>query len=180
MLFNSPLTTVRDWHQARDRPLLLLDIDGVISLFGFEPLRPPPGSFHSIDGIPHFISAAAGAHLHALSDAYQPVWCSGWEEKANEYLPYLLELPGPLPFLSFERSPGRANAHWKLAAIDAYAGQRPLAWVDDAFNDGCHEWARRRAAPTLLVTTSPQRGLVWNDVAALLAWAEGRAGSERP
>lgn len=180
MSFNSPLTTLPEAHQARDRPLLLLDIDGVISLFGFEPMRPPPGSFHSIDGIPHFISAEAGVHLHALSGAYQAVWCSGWEEKANEYLPYLLGLPEPLPFLSFERSPGRANAHWKLAAIDAYAGHRPLAWVDDAFNDACHEWARRRDAPTLLVATSPRRGLVAGDVAALLAWADARARRGQP
>lgn len=180
MSFNSPLTTLRESYQARDRPLLLLDIDGVISLFGFDSLRPPPGSFHSIDGIPHFISAEAGAHLQALSDAYQPVWCSGWEEKANEYLPYLLGLPGPLPFLSFERSPGRANAHWKLAAIDAYAGRQPLAWVDDAFNGACHEWARQRAAPTLLVVTSAQRGLVSGEVATLLAWADARARRGQP
>ena len=36
---------------------------------------------------------------------------------------------------------GRSNAHWKLEAIDAYAGGRPLAWIDDALNPACHEWA---------------------------------------
>ncbi len=160
-----------------ERPLLLLDIDGVISLFGFDPAQPPRGSYHSIDGIPHFLAGEAGAHLHTLSEPYEQVWCSGWEEKANEYLPHLLGLPGPLPFLTFERAPGRADAHWKLAAIDAHAGHRALAWIDDAFNGACHEWARRRAAPTLLLATSPERGLQRKDVAELLAWADAQAGS---
>ncbi len=41
------------------------------------------------------------------------------------------------------RAVGRSNAHWKLDAIDAYAGGRALAWIDDALNDACREWARR-------------------------------------
>jgi hypothetical protein len=31
-----------------NRPLLLIDIDGVISLFGFDPGLPPPGRFVSV------------------------------------------------------------------------------------------------------------------------------------
>ena len=77
-----------------------------------------------------------------------------------------------MPFLRFERAVGRANAHWKLDAIDAFAGQRPLAWIDDAFNDACHEWAGARAAPTLLVTTDPERGLTSRERGLLLAWAQ--------
>ena len=65
-----------------------------------------------VDGITHLLSATAGEHLRRLSTAYELAWCTGWEEKANEYLPYVLGLPGPLPFLSFERSPGHTGAHW--------------------------------------------------------------------
>ena len=71
--------------------------------------------------------------------------------------PPLLGLPPELPFLRFPRAVGRANAHWKLDAIDAYAGDGPLAWVDDALNAACHEWAVARVAPTLLVQTDPRR-----------------------
>lgn len=102
---------------------------------------------------------------------FELVWASGWEEKANEYLPHLLGVP-TLPYLSFERSPGRANAHWKLDAIEAYAGYRPLAWIDDAFNEACDEWARRRPAPTLLVKTKPATGLTEVEHAELLAFAD--------
>jgi hypothetical protein len=155
----------------RRKPLLMVDIDGVISLFGFQLQARPVGAFHAIEGIPHFLSAEAGKHLLALSLSFELVWASGWEEKANEYLPHLLGLP-LLPCLSFERSPGKSNAHWKLAAIDAYAGdRRPLAWLDDAFNDACHRWARERDGPTLLVSTAPADGLTSTQAEALTAWA---------
>lgn len=168
----------------------MVDIDGVISLFGSPtPVDPPAvssaahsalwpadsgaregGSFHSIDGIPHFLSSTAAAHLLALSRNFELVWASGWEEKANEYLPHLLGVPA-LPYLSFERSVGRTNAHWKLDAIEAYAGDRPLAWIDDAFNEACHEWASVRGAPTLLVQTAPASGLTQREAETLKHWA---------
>jgi hypothetical protein len=150
---------------------LLIDIDGVISLFGFQPGARPEGSFHSIDGIPHFLSAEAAEHLLALAPGFELAWASGWEEKANDYLPHLLGLP-ELPHLSFERSVGRTNAHWKLDSIDAYAGSRPLAWIDDAFNEACHEWAHVRAAPTLLVETTPASGLTRHEAEILEHWAQ--------
>lgn len=153
-----------------ERPLLLVDIDGVISLFSFEPGARPEGSFHSIDGIPHFLSSGAAEHLLALASNFELVWASGWEEKANEYLPHLLGLP-ELPYLSFERSVGRANAHWKLGAIETHAHARALAWIDDAFNDACHAWAATRAAPTLLVQTMPASGLTSREAQILTDWA---------
>jgi hypothetical protein len=152
------------------KPLLLVDIDGVISLFGGQ-LATQAGSFHAIDGIPHFLSSTAAAHLLDLSEQFEPVWCSGWEEKANEHLPHLLGLP-TAPFLSFERAVGRANAHWKLAAIDDYAGERALAWIDDALNTACHEWAGARGAPTLLVETKPEHGLTAREAELLSDWAD--------
>jgi HAD domain in Swiss Army Knife RNA repair proteins len=153
------------------KPLLLVDIDGVVSLFGFPPDDRPAGSFHAIDGIFHFLSSSAAAHLLRLATSFDLAWCSGWEEKANEYLPHLLGLPPSLPFLSFARSPGRAHAHWKLDAINDYAGTRALAWIDDAFNDACHAWAQARAAPTLLVQTNPAIGLTSKETELLQAWA---------
>jgi hypothetical protein len=169
-----------------EKPLLLVDIDGVISLFGFDPLAPPPGSFVLVDGIGHLLSGAAGGHLRALRTRFEAVWCSGWEDKANDYLPLALGLPEPLPYLSFghvesappsrpglplARNPRRG--HWKLAAIDAYAGdQRPLAWIDDAHDDTCRAWAAGRPGPTLLLAASPATGMTADHVQELLAWAD--------
>jgi hypothetical protein len=152
----------------------MVDIDGVISLFGPPGDRGPEGSFHTIDGIPHFLSSAAATHLLALVEDFDLVWCSGWEEKAEEYLPHLLGLPTGLPFLRFERGQGAGRSidgHWKLDAIDAYAGTRPLAWIDDAFDASCHTWAEQRSAPTLLLQTAPEHGLTSREAWLLAEWA---------
>src|SRR5207249_4180072 len=110
-----------------------------------------------------------------LSRTIQCVWCTGWEEKADEHLPWLLGLPAGWPHIPLTRAsgPGSSTAgHWKLAAIDAYAGpQRPLAWIDDALDDECHAWASARTGPTLLVATDPAVGLTAAHAAQVQAWA---------
>jgi hypothetical protein len=160
-----------------DRPLLLIDIDGVISLFGFDARQPPPGRFLLVDGIPHFLSAGAADLLGDLHDDFELVWCSGWEEKADEYLPFALGLPAGLRHLTFAGAPGAPGAgpvrHWKLPAIDRYAGRhRPLAWIDDQFDESCHRWADARPGPTELVVTDPAVGLTAEHIARVRAWAQ--------
>jgi hypothetical protein len=68
------------------------------------------------------------------------------------------------------------RAHWKLAAIEEHAGDRPLAWIDDAFNDACWTWADARSAPTLLVPTDPAVGLAETHVAVLQDFAARLSG----
>ena len=68
-----------------NRPLLLLDVDGVLSVFGFDPAAAPPGHFVSVDGIPHLLSTDAARHVLALTRDYELVWCTGWEERAVEW-----------------------------------------------------------------------------------------------
>jgi len=106
-----------------EKPLLFVDIDGIISLRGSDPDDRPAGAFHNVDGVIHFLSSDAGIHLLALAGAFEPVWCSGWEEQADEHLPRGLALPGGLPFLSFAREPGRAHGHWLGAAAGGGAGR---------------------------------------------------------
>src|SRR5215469_12234816 len=98
-----------------DMPILLIDVDGVISLFGFDHAAPPSdGRFLLVDGITHFLSGTAGGHLRRLQQAYELAWCTGWEEKANDYLPSALGLAGPLPHVEFEYDGRPPRAHWKL------------------------------------------------------------------
>jgi hypothetical protein len=155
----------------RRKPILFMDVDGVISLFGFD--EPPPGSFHWVDGVAHYIDARVGERFRRLAERFDVVWATGWEERANEYLPRLLDLPvAELPFLTF----GNAvfgTAHWKVDAIDAYAAERPAAWIDDSLDERCHAWAASRDAPTLLVETDSATGLLDAHVERLLEWANG-------
>ncbi len=154
------------------KPVLMVDVDGVISLFGFAAADRPAGRFVLVDGIAHFLSAEAGKHLRTLAGTFELIWCTGWEEKANDYLPWALGLPACLPYLTFESELTPSRAHWKLAAIDAYAGpDRPLAWIDDALDQRCYDWAAERAGSTLLVATEPAIGITAGQVTELLAWA---------
>ena len=158
--------------QSPQRPILFLDVDGVISLFGFPSGGPLPGQFHWVDGIAHCISDGAGPRLRRLAGAFELVWATGWEEKANEYLPLLLDLPDDeLPVLSFDGRAVFGTAHWKLEAIDEYAGDRPAAWIDDSLDERCTSWANARPAPTLLIETDSAVGITDAHVEQLLGWA---------
>ena len=158
-------------RQQSELPLLFLDVDGVISLFGFDTNATIPGRFYSIDGILHCISSACVPLLGTLRERFELVWATGWEEKANEYLPHLLELPA-LPTLRFDGRAEFGTAHWKLQAIDDYAGERPAAWIDDSLDETCERWAAERGAPTLLVRTESGVGLAHEHVEALLRFAD--------
>lgn len=153
------------------RPILAVDVDGVISLFGFDdPPKKGEARFELVDGMVHCISLVAGERLHRLGEHYELVWATGWEEKANYYLPNILGLP-ELPHLSFDGAARFGSAHWKLGPLDEYTKGRPAAWIDDSFDESCYEWARGREEPTLLVPTEPAIGLEEVQVEALTAWA---------
>ncbi len=158
---------------------MLVDVDGVISLYGFDLDNRPAGNFVTVDGIQHYLSAIAGEHLRALAERFDLVWCTGWEDRADEYLPLALSLPFRMPFLTFDGAPGAGERHWKLEAIERYAGpDRPVAWIDDD-HEGCDEWARSRPGPTLLVTTDPAVGITAGHVDELLRWASATTSVSR-
>ncbi len=153
--------------------MLFVDVDGVISLFDFPPGGDFPGAAHSVDGILHCIATDCGERLRRLDEHFELVWATGWEEKANEYLPLILELPfKELPSLTFDGRAVFGSAHWKLGAIDEYAGGRPAAWIDDNLDERCRAWAADRNAPTLLVQTEPSTGMSDEHVEQLLQWAK--------
>jgi hypothetical protein len=157
--------------EHRERPVLAVDVDGVISLFGFEDPTEASGEFHLIDGVAHCISRGAGERLRRLSEWYDLIWATGWEERANDQLPLILGLAGELPCLRFDGRARFGSAHWKLEALEDFAGDRPLAWIDDSLDKSCRRWAAKRSAPTLLVPTESHIGLTEVHTDALLSWA---------
>src|SRR4051812_11569497 len=94
-------------QQPTGLPLQLVDVDGVISLWGWNRYQSPDGAWTLVDGVAHFLSRSVAALLDGLSDVCELWWCTGWEERANEHLPHLVGL-GPLPYLSFDRAMGGA------------------------------------------------------------------------
>ena len=121
----------------------------------------------------HCIPSAVGERLVRLAEEFELVWATGWEERANEHLPFLLKLPfRDLPTLTFDGRAVFGSSHWKVDAIDEYAADRPAAWIDDNIDVECRAWAERRSAPTLLVQTETHVGITEEHVETLLAWAD--------
>lgn len=136
------------------RPLLLLDVDGVLN-----PLanRPPPGfRLQRIDGYEVALSAQHQRWLSELAQSFDLAWATTWEQSANESIGPLLGLP-EIPVVRFVGE--RAGDTWKLETVRRFVGDRPLVWIDDELFLDAYEWARTRDAPTLLIRPSSSVGM---------------------
>jgi hypothetical protein len=163
------------------KPLLLCDVDGVLSLWGGLDVRPSGDTIWlQVEGIPHALSRRALSHLGALAARFDVVWATGWEEKAEQVLRPLV--PGaaggaPWPHLELDAARGAGisvHGHWKLGSIEEVAGrEHPMAFVDDVLDDACRAGAAARPGPTLLVPTDPAHGLDDEAAATLHAFADG-------
>jgi hypothetical protein len=77
------------------KPLLLLDVDGV--LFPFRNASPPPGYLLVESPVSTmWIKPSHGDALRQLSSLFELVWATTWEHKANEIIG---------PALGFEQLP---------------------------------------------------------------------------
>src|ERR1700742_4194458 len=104
-------------------PLLLLDVDGVFSLFGFDAHRAPAGGYSLVDGHLHYLSSAAAGLLAQIATLYELVWWREWVGRAGggppppPPLPPALAPPAALPHLSFatdwpDELTARELRHW--------------------------------------------------------------------
>jgi hypothetical protein len=149
------------------RPLLLFDVDGVLSPTGSA--VPPGFERRSTSTYSVVVSPDHRAWLQTLSESFELVWASTWGEAANRVYGEILGLE-KIPVIPLVDLP-RAGTR-KLAAVDGYVGDRALAWVDDELYDDAQIWARGRSAPTLLVRTLGAVGLTRGDVDRLLAFGQ--------
>lgn len=161
---------------AGERPLLFLDVDGVIALNAFSSGLPPGEMRVSPLGF-IYLPDRAGGLVRKLATRFDIVWATGWEHHANTGLLRPLGLRDELPVLTFGKRVRSGSSEWKLKRVKAYAGHRPAAWLDDNLVN-CHErWAAGRSEPTLLVPVDPRAGLTQDHVERLLHWADRVAPS---
>lgn len=151
------------------KPLLLLDVDGVLNPFAAEACPEGYREYLFFEGEePVRLCPVHGSWLAELAEHYELVWATGWEDEANEFLAPVLALPR-LPVIRFPAVPF-APAE-KVPAIAAFVGELPVAWIDDAHTPEAHAWAAARTAPTLLVGTDPAQGLTQDMIGELVNWS---------
>ena len=149
------------------RPLLLLDVDGVLNPLG---VREAPGfTAHRVGGMTVLLSPAHGRWLTALADRFDLVWATSWEQDADLLIADLVGIPRGLPFITFTNQSGWTA---KLPDVDRYVGDRAVAWVDDQLGPEIQAWAAARTSPTLLVATDHRVGLTMDHIEQLQAFAD--------
>jgi len=152
-------------HGHMTKPLLLLDVDGVLRPFGHD-----EGHVEAVlDFDPIRYDPQTPARLARLAAQFRLVWATAWEDAANDLLAPLFELP-PLPVIRFDDQVAISDS-WKLPAIKRFVGEHPFAWIDDDVGPDAHRWAGTRGVATLLLDIEPQRGLHAGHEQELLAYA---------
>ncbi len=165
---------------AAQKPLLLVDIDGVLNPFTADSV---PDGFdeHRLAGMRVLLSPTHGEWLRELGKEFELVWATTWEADANLLIGPLIGLP-ELPFITFTPpDPTFEGYTLKLPDVIAFVRDRPAAWIDDDLSSDARYWSHWRRTelgiPTLLVDVYPRSGLRESHVERLRSFAADiRAG----
>ena len=127
----------------RLRPFLLVDIDGVLSVYDVEACPEGYEEFQLFadDPEPSLLCRAHAQWLAELARAFDLVWASAWGFQANERLCPVLGLD-PLPFVPMPPIPLIRRRRSRLSRHTV--GDRPAAWLDDLIGDEARQWAEQR------------------------------------
>jgi hypothetical protein len=173
-----------------DRPLLLIDIDGVLNAFDARRLDR------------HQHQAQAGAYVvvldrrhpawfRTLAEHAELRWATMWQAQAASIFGSVADIGTDWPYLDFDsvwmhRTVGRTGVgvggyKWPLIEQCGESG-RPLVWIDDDMTDRHIAWAQRRDAegiPTMFIRPDPARGFTEDEYAAVLGFVRETTGPQR-
>jgi hypothetical protein len=163
------------------KPLLLLDVDGVLNPYATRSERVPEGyTTHQLAGDPVRLNPSHGPMLLEFAEKHEMAlaWATIWEHEANASIAPILGLPElPVVDLGWQRTVSGLfqTDHWKFDGVLEFAGDRPLAWLDDDFFmfGSSMEWflgQRGADRPTLLRDIDPVVGLLPEDLDAIAEW----------
>jgi hypothetical protein len=160
------------------RPLLLLDIDGVLNPWAAAACPPGYVAHRFRAGWRRrrqaWLRPEHGPELLGLAErtGAELAWATSWAHDANTMVGAALGLP-TLRVVEFAGPHSDTGPEWKFLAVARFAYERPLAWLDDDFELRPVAKARfldRREPPTLLVATDPAIGVTGHDLGVVERW----------
>jgi hypothetical protein len=120
------------------KPVLLLDVDGVLSIGGDQRETIHLPGTH----LPLWACRNWKRFLRKVDKISELVWCTCWMERAN-WIGKAAGIP-ERPHIPMVATEG--DQDWKRVAVDQMFPDpaRKLVWVEDGFRDDTREWAKRR------------------------------------
>ncbi|GII36320.1 HAD domain-containing protein [Planotetraspora phitsanulokensis] len=168
----------------RSKPLLLLDVDGVLN----------PSRRSSLRYRRHICVVDGGLYKLLLDRRHGPqllslardtgaelVWATTWEEHANVEIAPRVGLPR-LPVIRVTGDPvSKAGEHFKTGAVADYVDGRPFVWFDDGLTTADHDYLRAHEGVDdfLLVHVDARHGLGEDHLTQAREWLSTFA-SRRP
>ncbi|MFG1941419.1 HAD domain-containing protein [Nonomuraea sp. NPDC048826] len=169
------------------KPLLLLDVDGVLNPTGhptpdFRRYRCTIGS--SVYTV--HLNQRHGPRLLelALETGAELVWATTWEQHANEWIAPRIGLPS-LPVIGMrpdDRIGGEHGEMFKTRRVAEYVGGRPFVWFDDQVyqEDENYLRARQGTGEFLLIHVPARQGLTSQHLAVAREWLTLTGFSQGP
>jgi hypothetical protein len=152
--------------QHSDKPVILLDIDGVLRLASNGPDSFPDGyegdaRYRGIFGI----NPSHGDWIRKHQTHADFYYLTIHREHASQVIGEALQLP-EFDWVPFDpranRKPKPGEPYWRGVAASYFFPERPIAILDDEAGEQGRQWAEARVqteAPTLLITPDRHKGL---------------------
>jgi hypothetical protein len=169
-----------------DRPLVLLDIDGVVNAFDAPYEAIARGGYTQTQGGGYRLTIRPewAEWVDGLAEHGDVVWATMWQRFAiTDFAPATGIGLGIADYIDFDRHhrsdlgrrTGSGVGGYKQPGVEAYVGDRPFVWIDDDIRPEQVVWAMERnlaGIPTLLLVPDPAVGLTADDVRMVQAFRE--------